>query len=657
MKQAAAWKLAVLLTTAATMAGAATAPQQPAAAAGASGRHVRDGMVIEFSARPAGGIGGALREGNLAEIEFRITEEATGNPVRSNVPAAWLDLADVIRAREGGEQKSCKDKIGLYLRGIVGIRPMVDLNSYYVVVMNQDASVTVIDPLVSMAGSTSTLATIRLEDRGMDWVSHPASKSIYVTMPGAGKVAVIDIDDFKVKANVAAGKSPTRAALQPDGRYVWVGNNAEGGSGGVSVIDTETRQPAGFVATGKGHHEIAFSADSRLAFVTNRDSGTVSVIDTQTRKKLRDLKTGAQPISIAQSPLSGSVYVSDGREGTVTVIDAREGKLTRSIKLASGLGPVRFTQDGRFGFVLNPSENKAYVIDASSNERVNTIDVEAQPFQVSFSRAYAYVRGLGSERVTMVNLATLGSGKKPIVQKFSAGNGHPKQARDLVIADSIAPASTEAAMMVVNPVENATYFYMEGMNQPASSYKAHGSRARAVTLIDRSMKEVEPGVYRSWARLPAAGKYDVAMLLNAPRVMHCFSAQVEADPRVAAAGKRATIEFLAGGEPGTAGEKRKVRFRLTDTLTRKPLVGLSDVSVLSFLAAGRGRAVASAREVDKGVYEAVVNLDDAGAYYVRAASPSGKFGYQDLPYITIRVGAKPATANAQPATAARLATQ
>jgi len=601
----------------------------------------RDGIAIDFVARPGPGTSGkALREGQLAEVEFRITEEATGNPLRSNVPAAWMDLADLIRAREGGEQKSCKEKIALYLKGVIGIRPMVDLNSYHIMVMNQEASVTIIDPLVSMAGTTSTLASVALKAPGIDWASLPALKSLYVAMPKAGEVAVIDTDSFKVKASIPAGKSPTRTALQPDGRFLWVGNNVTDGVGGVSVIDTASLKSLGSVATGRGHHEIAFSGDSSHAFVTNRDDGTVSVIDVASRKKLRDLKSGPMPIAIARSDRSGNVYVADGREGKITVIDAKAGTLGKRIAVKPGIGPLRFTQDGRYGFALNAAEGKAYVIDVSNDAMIHEIEVEPRPFQVVFSRAFAYVRSLSSERVTMVNLATIGPGKNPIVQKFSAGNGAPGQAQDLVLADSLASASTEAAMLVVNPVENTTYFYMEGMNAPASNYQARGTRARAVTLVDRSLKEVSPGVYRSMVRLPAAGKYDVAVLLDSPRVMHCFSAQVEADPALAADRVETGIDFLAGDGPAQAGERRTIRFRLTEGATGVPRKGLTDVHVLSFLAPGRERREVIAREVGDGVYEAQVELSETGVYYVRTSSATARFGFHDLPYITIRVAAK-----------------
>lgn len=65
-------------------------------------------------------------------------------------------------------------------------------------------------------------------------------------------------------------------------------------------------------------------------------------------------------------------------------------------------------------------------------------------------------------------------------------------------------------MFVVNPVDNTTYFYAEGMNAPMSGYNNRGHQARAAIVVDRSLREVAPGVYGSTVKLPAAGKFDVA---------------------------------------------------------------------------------------------------------------------------------------------------
>ena len=55
---------------------------------------------------------------------------------------------------------------------------------------------------------------------------------------------MIDTDTFKLLANIDAGRSPTRVVVQPDGKYLWVGNDAQVADGsGVTVIDTETLKP------------------------------------------------------------------------------------------------------------------------------------------------------------------------------------------------------------------------------------------------------------------------------------------------------------------------------------------------------------------------------------------------------------------------------
>ena len=365
----------------AAMAGAAAIDEQ---------RIVKDGVAVRFSARPVAE-GQPLQEGGVAEVRFEITDEATGRPVRGAVPAAWMDLAEVIQARgEGPHVRSCRDKIALYLKGVVGIRPLVDLNSYSMVVLNKDPTLTVIDPNVSMAGSTSTLAQVALKRPGMDWAQDAERKALYVSMPKAGQVAVVDTDGFKVRANIDAGSEPMRLALQPDGKYLWVGNNARQASdSGITVIDADTLKPVASIATGAGHHEIVVSGDNRLVFVSNRDAGTVSVIDVATRRKLRDIATGALPIALAWSALSRSLYVADGRDGQVAVIDAEGLAVRRHIALQPGLGPMRFTPDGRYALVLNPSANKVHAIDASSDEAVHAIDVPGQPYQLAYTRGFA----------------------------------------------------------------------------------------------------------------------------------------------------------------------------------------------------------------------------------------------------------------------------
>ena len=619
------------LALAATFAAGAHAADETDAEAS---RLARQGLVVEFEARPHDGRT-PLKEGDFADIRFRITDEATGKPVRRLAPGAWMDMGEVIRDREGGEQKSCKEKIALYLKGVVGIRPMIDLNSYYVVVMNRDASVSILDPTVSMVGRTSTMAQIRLPAPGMDWTRSSDGKRLYIAMPTAGKLAVIETDTFKLTSTVDAGAAPSRLVLQPDGRYLWIGNDARNAPGGVTVLDADTLRPVASVTTGKGHHEIALSSDSRWALVTNRDDANVTLIDVRTLKAVRTLKVGEVPMSAVYSSLSKAFYVADGKGGAVHVLRPESPKDERRIALKPGIGPTRLTPDGRFLLALNTPEDLVHVIDVATSTVVNTIPIQGQPYQVEFTRDFAYVRSLGSERVSMVNLGTLGRGKEPRVQSFAAGAVPPKAGGSLVLASSMAPAAGEAGILVVNPADNTTYFYMEGMNAASSNYQAYGGSARAVSVVDRSLKEVEPGVYAGKVKVPAAGRYDVAFSLDSPKLLHCFSTRVAENPELATERQGVEVEYLFGEREVASGSTAAFRFRLVDKASRRPMAGLKDVRVMSYRAPGQDRVEIAAAEVEPGVYEAQVRFAASGAYYVHVGSATLKKGFRDLPYYSL----------------------
>jgi YVTN family beta-propeller protein len=625
--------------------GAAGAPADAGApatdqSAEEGGRITREGVQVDFSVRPA------LRQGTVmaadwADVTFRITDANTGEPISGRFPAAWMDLAKVWESR-GDAPMSCRDRVSTYLKGILGVRPMIDLNSHYVLVMNRDASISVIDPAVGITGITNLFAQIVLRRPPADWAKTGDQKRLFVTMPKAKAVAVADTETFKVTAEIEAGEEPTRAVLQADERYLWVGNNARRDEdSGVTVIDTATLKPVAFIQTGKGHHEIALTEGDRQAFVTNRDDGTVTVIDVQTLAKVKDLAIGPLPIAIAQSPLSKAVYVADGQEGTVAVVDPARLEVVSRIHAKPGLGPLRFAPDGRWGVVVNPTEGVVHVIDASTNRLAHSVPVGQQPYQVSFSRQYAYVRSLGTEQVAMVGLPSLAEPGVPPVKYFPAGEQPPGKAPDLGIANSMVPSVKEAAMFLINPFQGTVYYYMEGMNAPQGSFRNYGHEARGVDIVDRSLRETEPGVYSGRVKVPLAGTYDVAFIMDAPRFLHCFSAKVEPNPDVKQAVGPMGVEYHIAERKVPVGGTGTVRFTLTDPVEGKPLAGLEDVEVLYYNSTGGGRTVVPARAVGEGEYEAEVQVRDASTYYVFVRSRSQKTTFTDLPPASL-MGVEPA---------------
>lgn len=601
----------------------------------------RKGINVEFTVRPMrpGSKPEDVMEGEFADIEFRITGAENGEPLKGVYPGVWIDLTQTADGEKKGTSLECKQRVSSYLQGLVGMRPLIDLNSYYVMVLNQDASISVIDPVVGITGITSLYANIPLKRPGADWTKTSDEQTMFVSMPRAGEVALVDLDTFKVRKNVAAGEMPMRTALQPDEKYLWVGNDAESGkNGGVTVLEVATGKIVATIETGAGHHEISFAGDSRTAFVSNRESGTVSIVDIGSLRKVSDIKTGPVPISIAYSPLSKAVYIADGRSGIVTVIDAERREVVSRIETKPGLGPMTFSEDGRWGILVNPQENETYVIDAATDEIAHTISIENKPYAVSVTSTFAYVRVLESERISMINLQELDRGGQVIINEFAAGSFPPGQINDISIAEAMVPAAQDAAVLIVSPADATVYYYMEGMNAPMGAFRNYGHKPRAVQIANRALKETEPGVYSATVKVPMAGTFEVAFLNEVPQFLHCFTMEAKVNPTIIHETRPVAVDFLSEKLPLRAGESMTLRFRLYDPGTGEIKMGADDVSVKYFRAPRYDLTELAAKHVGDGIYEADLPFNRHGAYYIYVAAPSLNADYKDLNYFTVMVG-------------------
>ncbi|NJD06019.1 MAG: YncE family protein [Methylococcaceae bacterium] len=605
-------------------------PHEPGATS--SQRVEEKGVAVEFSLNPANGAG-ELMEGDFADLGFRITDAQTRQPIRGRAPGVWLDTVKSLSQKEGD---SCKDKIETFLKGMAGVRPMLDLNSYYLMVFNQDASISVVDPLVGVSGRTNLFATIILNRPPADWIQSRDGKRLFVSMPEAGQVAVVDTENFKVIDNVAAGAKPRRLGLQPDGHYLWVGNET-----GVTAIDTETLKATAHIETGKGHHELAFTADDSRVFASNRDDGTVSVIDVRGLKKLADLKTGPLPIALAYSATARALYVADGVDGSIAVVSGEQPKITAAIAAKPGLGPMKPTPNGRWLLALNSKESKVHVIETATNRLVQDIPVGGRPYEIAFSADFAYVRSLDSEHVGMIALSRLGQDTALQTSTFTAGTAPPRQVADLGLGTSMAAAVGEAAMLVASPADNLVYYYMEGMLAPSGNFRNPAHSARGIAVVNRSLKESRPGQYSARVKIPAAGDYDVAFLLESPRIIHCFHATAAVNPKLAEATRPLEITYLTQQRRAAVGQTLTLKFRLDDPKAHAPKTGLTDVKVLYYLAPGLMRTELPARALGDGQYEADLAIKRAGAYYAYVGVASEKLRFGDLPVFSL-IAAEPA---------------
>jgi YVTN family beta-propeller protein len=630
---------------------AAPAPgQRPGAGLPEPHRIVHEGIAIDFSMHPAQGESWSrpLRPGDDVVFRFAIADTVSGTPLPGANPAAWLGL------RAPGEPVGadhCTAKISTFLGGSILSAAELDLNVYYVLALNDDASITVVDPLFGF-GDTKLLAMVELPGPGEDWVLTGDEDTLFVSIPGAGKVAVVDTSTWKVVGEIDVDGAPHRLGIQPDGAYLWVAHTAtrerggdstqtatrerggdrtqtatrEGGIDGVSVIDVDTLAVVATIGTGAGPHDIAFSDDSRFAFVTSAGGasdgppsadGAVSIIGVRELRKLADIETGGRPVSVDFASISQMAYVADEATGTIAVIDADRLAVVARIQSQPGIGQIKFAPGRRIGLVVNPVAGTVDVIDAVSSRVVQTGYLLSGPDQIVFSDELAYIRHRGDETVLMIPLGEIGTPGEPVgTVDFPGGQSPFGAGAGPGLADTIVQAPGANAVLIANPADRAIYFYMEGMAAPMGSFSNYSRQPRAVLVVDRSLRERRPGVYETVATLREPGTYDVAFFLDAPRVLHCFEIEVEADPAAAPPAPAVRVVPMIADPAVRVGEETTQRFRLLDGVSGEPLSGLADVRVLAVLAPGTWQERLWASEVEPAVYAVELTPPRPGVYYV-----------------------------------------
>ena len=127
-----------------------------------------------------------LLAGTEATIRFKIVDTNGGKPLNNLRPVAWIDQRAAGKAPDA---KDCREKVRSFLQPGFNKRPTIDLNTYYILALNDEPNISVIDPLSGYGGS-KLFALIGLRSSGEDWVISADKKRLYVSMPLVNQVAV-----------------------------------------------------------------------------------------------------------------------------------------------------------------------------------------------------------------------------------------------------------------------------------------------------------------------------------------------------------------------------------------------------------------------------------------------------------------------------------
>ena len=304
--------------------------------------------------------GNTLRAGDAVSVQFRV-EDLNRTGLAGLFPAAWIHPSD---SSDEQSDELCLNKTKAFIGGSLLSRAEIDLNVYYVLTLNDDASISVVDPLFGFGGS-KLLTMLPLEGIGFDWVVSPSQNYVYVTLPAQNKIVEINTTTWNVihHAVVSQWKSPSLMSLPIGQRYLWtlVDN-------GVVVHDLEPFTLKTAIKIPGNPTALAFSTDLHYVFVMDHDY--LTVIDAHTFTIATRLKLGDGPVTMDYAALAEELYVAHTTSGDVWVIDGKELTVSKVIESTPGVKMLRFAPDGRLGFMINPVTDQLFIIDAARQKIV-----------------------------------------------------------------------------------------------------------------------------------------------------------------------------------------------------------------------------------------------------------------------------------------------
>ncbi|MCX7896376.1 MAG: hypothetical protein N2441_00675 [Rhodocyclaceae bacterium] len=222
--------------------------------------------------------------------------------------------------------------------------------------------------------SDTVVAALDTEKGGALGTTTPDGRKVYVGAEAEGgtTVTVIDLDKRAVVGKIKTGNRPKHPLASPDGKWVMVNHwGLDEGKLRVSFIDTASDTVAKTIdlevkgqASGVTSMHNAWSYDSRYAFTVDRVDDHFVVIDTRDWS-VRKIKTPSKPHYPVPSPDGKEVWlVVEGKDrdsnypGALVYAIGSFEQIAQIRMPLIGQGVIEghhgnFTQDGKYFFILN----------------------------------------------------------------------------------------------------------------------------------------------------------------------------------------------------------------------------------------------------------------------------------------------------------------
>jgi YVTN family beta-propeller protein len=159
-------------------------------------------------------------------------------------------------------------------------------------------------------------------------------------------------------------------------------------NGNVTVIARPNHEVVGTITVGAGPLGASATRDGKRVYFACHISNHVAVIDTEALKVVARVPTEASPVQVTVVPSQKHAYVTTDGRGTVEKIDLSENKVVKRISLGADAGShgIGFAAGGKLVLVTNTGTNTVSVINAETDEVIQTIRVRGGPEGIAYKR-------------------------------------------------------------------------------------------------------------------------------------------------------------------------------------------------------------------------------------------------------------------------------
>lgn len=259
----------------------------------------------------------------------------------------------------------------------------------------------------------------------------PDGSKAYASSLGADEISVIDLKAKKVSGTVDIKGTSHHISVSPDGRWVYI---TMGSSASVAVVDTKTDLLVQTIPVGEGPTFAEFSADGTKAYVTSMKANLVSIIDTAEMVVLKEIAVES-PDHTALSVDGMELYVTSRDANQLSIIDTTNEEVKTVVPVGKGPhGVAAVDRDGRtLIFVGNRGETTLSIVDAATQQVVNTVDLETKSEHITKS---ADGRFLFIGSVPDKNLLIFDVAKERVVKRINVkGEIHQVETVGKALAD------------------------------------------------------------------------------------------------------------------------------------------------------------------------------------------------------------------------------